>query len=145
MKNLQDRIMFFFLFNKRKKTNEYFISHMQQTTNLVFSVLALLLVSYTVRNNMSSSDDRSVSICHVYARYNLAEQFDDRRLLSLLSKFKMLDFHIGQPILSSNNGLLYLCEHRLKTGIKQTILDNELNDIMQTNTIIFKHLSWTCA
>lgn len=92
-------------------------------------------------------DDRSVSICQIYARYNLSEPtFDDQILLSILSKFKSLDFQINQPVsLCNNNGLIYLCEYRLKTGLKQVILNQQFNDIMQTKPILFKHLSWTCA
>jgi hypothetical protein len=41
--------------------------------------------------------------------------------------------------------LLYLCEHRLKAGLKQTTIAKELNNIIKTSGTSSKHLNWSCA
>jgi hypothetical protein len=57
----------------------------------------------------------------------------------------MHDFQIGQPIWGPSNTLLYLCEHRLKTGLNQTIIEKELNAIVKNSGSASKHLGWSCA
>ena len=90
-------------------------------------------------------EDRSVSLCQVYVQYDPSNMFNDRVLLSLLATLKMHDFQIGQPVWGPADRLFYLCEHRLKTGLNQTILDKELNTILQKNGVTSKHYTWSCA
>ncbi len=57
----------------------------------------------------------------------------------------MNDFQIGQPVLGSSNTLIYLCEHPLKSGLKQSIIDQELNDILKNSGESSKRFTWSCA
>ncbi len=92
-----------------------------------------------------NDDETSVSVCHVHAQFGESDTFDDRKLLKLLAVFKMYDFQIGQPVWGPSNTLLYLCEHRLKTGLKQTTIDKELNNVIKTSGPSSKRIAWSCA
>ena len=90
-------------------------------------------------------DDTSVSLCQVRARSDDAIIFEDQALLSLLSVLKMNDFRIGQPVWGPSDTLLYLCEHRLKVGVKHATLDKELNAIIKYAGASSRYLAWTCV
>jgi len=91
------------------------------------------------------TDEISVSLCQVHVRFDESNTFNNRAVLLLLSVLKKYDFQISQPILGPSDTLLYLCEHRLKTGLKQTIIYNELNNIIKASGTSSKHLAWSCA
>ena len=57
----------------------------------------------------------------------------------------MHDFFIGQPVWGPADTLLYLCEHRLKVGLKQTILDKELLNVIKHGPISSGRVAWSCA
>jgi hypothetical protein len=59
----------------------------------------------------------------------------------------MHDFQIGQPVSGPSDTLLYLCEHRLKTGLKQITIDKKLNTIIKNSgtSSSLKRLVWSCA
>ncbi len=90
-------------------------------------------------------DETSVSLCQIYVQYDASNAFDDRTLLSVLAILKMHDFQIGQPVWGPSDTFLYLCEHRLKTGLKQAILNQELNTVIKNSGSTSKHLAWSCA
>jgi hypothetical protein len=90
-------------------------------------------------------EETSVTLCQVHVKYDQSYEFDDRALLSLLATLKMHDFQIGQPVWGSSDALLYLCEHRLKTGLKQSIIDQELNKAIKNNGASAKRVAWSCA
>ena len=90
-------------------------------------------------------EEASVSLCQVHAQFDKSNEFDDRLLLALLATLKMHDFQIGQPVWGSSEALLYLCEHRLKTGLKQSIIDKELNKVIKNIGASSKRVAWSCA
>ena len=94
---------------------------------------------------MITSEEISVSLCQIHVQHDGSNTFDDRTILSLLAKLKMYDFQIYQPVWGPVDTLLYLCEHRLKTGVQQTIIDKELNNIIKQSTTSTKRLAWSCA
>jgi len=57
----------------------------------------------------------------------------------------MNDFQIGQPVWGSSNTLIYLCEHSLKSGLKQSRIDQESNDILKNSGESSKRFTWSCA
>jgi hypothetical protein len=91
------------------------------------------------------NEDISVALCQVHARFDESDTFDDRTLLSLLATLKLHDFQIGQPVWGPSGSLLYLCEHRLKTGLKQSSLHQELHSVMKNSGASSKRVAWSCA
>ncbi|CAF1021658.1 unnamed protein product [Rotaria sordida] len=119
---------------------------MQQPSNYAISitVVVILLALYLVRStivNKIDGDKTSISLCQVHFQLDESNGFDDEALLSALAILKMHDFQIGQPVWIPSNILLYLCEHRLKSGLKQSIIDQELKTVIKTS----KNLAWSCA
>jgi hypothetical protein len=57
----------------------------------------------------------------------------------------MHDFLIGQPVWGPSYTLLYLCEHRLKIGLKQSTLDRELHNVIKNGPVSSARLGWSCA
>ena len=94
---------------------------------------------------IDDEDETSVSLCQIHARVDALEPFNDRTLLSLLVTLKMFDFQIRPPVRGPSDTLLYLCEHRLKAGPKQSSLARELNSIIRHDRVSSADLAWTCA
>ncbi len=90
-------------------------------------------------------DETPVSLCQIHVQLDPSNTFDDRAVLALLAILKKHDFQIGQPVLGPSDTLLYLCEHRLKTGLKQGTIDKELNSIMKNSGASSQRLAWSCA
>jgi len=90
-------------------------------------------------------EETTVSLCQVRFQFDGSYGLDDRTLLSLLATLKMHDFYIGQPVWGPSDTLLYLCEHRLKGGFKQIILDKELHNVIKNAPISVGRLAWSCA
>lgn len=57
----------------------------------------------------------------------------------------MNDFRIGQPVWGPANNLLYLCEHKLKVGLKHSMIDQELHAVMKEMGAAAKSIAWSCA
>ena len=137
---------------------------------LISGVLLIALILYSIRTSKDSFSMRSsflsstisfhfsaetpeieeveepsVSLCQIHVQYLGSEYPDDRSVLSVLSQLKMFDFKIGQPVWGPAETLLYLCEHQLKSGVKQTKLDQELYKIVKTFALPSTRVSWTCA
>jgi hypothetical protein len=91
------------------------------------------------------TDETSVSLCQVRVQFNESNIFDDRTILLLLTIFKKNNFQINPPVWGPSDTLLYLCEHRLTTGLKQKTIDKELNNIIKDSGKSSKHLAWLCA
>lgn len=81
----------------------------------------------------------------MHAQSDESNILNDRTLLALLATFKMHDFQIRQPVLGPSNTLIYLCEHPLKTGLKQSTIDQELNKVIKNDGELSKRFSWSCA
>ncbi|CAF1014316.1 unnamed protein product [Rotaria sp. Silwood1] len=98
-------------------------------------------------NEVATNDDEetTVSLCQIRIQFDGLNGFDDRTLLSLLATLKMHDFFIGQPVWGPLDTLLYLCEHRLKVGLKQSILDRELHNVIKNGPVSSGRLAWSCA
>ena len=90
-------------------------------------------------------EEATVSLCQIRVQFDGSHEFDDQTLLSLLSTLKMHDFFIGQPVWGPSDTLLYLCEHRLKVGFRQSILDRELHNVIKNARISSGRLAWSCA
>ena len=90
-------------------------------------------------------EEATVSVCQIRVQLDGSYTFDDRTLLSILARLKMHDFSIGQPVWGPSDTVFYLCEHRLKVGLKQTILDKELHQVMKNIPISSGRLAWSCA
>lgn len=86
-----------------------------------------------------------MSLCQIHFHFNGIDPFDDHALLSLLAVFKMNDFYIGQPVWGPEATLLYLCEHRLKLGLKQSTLEEELKSVLKATPLSSGRLAWSCA
>ncbi|CAF1053000.1 unnamed protein product [Adineta steineri] len=111
-------------------------------------IILILLILYATRNTIieeTEVEEPSVSLCHIRYQYDGSYGFDDRTLLILLATLKMHDFIIGQPLWGSSDTLLYLCEHRLKVGLKQTLLDRVLHNVIKNGPSSAGHLTWSCA
>jgi hypothetical protein len=102
-----------------------------------FSVLADVIET--------EEEESSVTLCQIRVQFAGSDGYDDRALLSLLAKLKHQDFFIGQPVWGPADTLLYLCEHRLKSGLKQSKIDKELNKVMKNSPVLSGRLAWTCA
>ena len=90
-------------------------------------------------------EETTVSLCQIRVQLDSSHEYDDRTLLSVLSTLKMHDFFIGQPVWGAPDMLLYLCEHRLKNGLKQSILDRELHNVIKNGPSLSGRLAWSCA
>ncbi|CAF1178574.1 unnamed protein product [Adineta steineri] len=90
-------------------------------------------------------NDISISLCQIHVQSDELDLFDDRVLLSLLSTLKMHDFQIGQPVWGPMNNRLYLCEHPLKAGLKQSIIDDEFKNIIRNHGESATRFTWSCA
>ena len=103
--------------------------------------------SFSISADLPSLDDEesTVSLCQVRVQFDGSHEFDDRTLLSVLSTLKTHDFFIGQPVWGPADTLLYLCEHRLKVGLRQTILDKELHNVIKNAPGSSGRLAWSCA
>ena len=131
---------------------------------VVSSVLLLALVLYSTRTGTDSFsstlghfpllveppeveevEEPSVSLCQVHVQYLGAESPDDRAILSVLAQLKTFDFKIGQPVWGPAETLVYLCEHRLKAGVKQAKIDQELYKIVKGIALPSTRVSWACA
>ncbi|CAF0769716.1 unnamed protein product [Adineta ricciae] len=111
-------------------------------------VCILLLISYSLRSTDlldPGDEEATVSVCQIRMQLDGSYTFDDRTLLSMLARLKIHDFSIGQPVWGPSDTVLYLCEHRLKVGLKQTILDKELHQVMKNIPISSGRLAWSCA
>ncbi|CAF4514122.1 unnamed protein product, partial [Rotaria sp. Silwood1] len=93
----------------------------------------------------NDDEETTVSLCQIRVQFDGLNGFDDRTLLSLLATLKMHDFFIGQPVWGPLDTLLYLCEHRLKVGLKQSILDRELHNVIKNGPVSSGRLAWSCA
>lgn len=139
-------------------------------TIVIGSVLLIMLILYSTRtgkdqrsSNIDRSIDRqisfllvenpeieeveepSVNLCQVHVQYLGSEFPDDRTVLTILAQLKMFDFKIGQPVWGPAETLLYLCEHQLKCGMKQSKLDQELYKIVKSSALPSTRVSWTCV
>ncbi|CAF0949900.1 unnamed protein product [Rotaria sordida] len=116
-------------------------------TIIVSIIVLILLVLYSLTDNAGENNDEeiTVSLCQIHVQIDGSDGFDDRTLLSLLATLKMHDFFIGQPVWGPSNTLLYLCEHRLKIGVKQSILDRELHNTIKNGPILSGRFAWSCA
>ncbi|CAF1500479.1 unnamed protein product [Adineta ricciae] len=115
---------------------------------IILSILLLLLFSmktYTTWSTIDNDEETFVSLCQVHVQSDESNLFDDQTLLSLLAILKMHDFQIGQPVWGPANTRLYLCEHPLKAGLKQSTIDNEFNSILQSTRDSSKRYAWSCA
>ncbi|CAF0746609.1 unnamed protein product [Rotaria sp. Silwood1] len=124
------------------------ISQLPYKTIIVSIVILIPLVLYSLTNNeVATNDDEetTVSLCQIRVQFDGLNGFDDRTLLSLLATLKMHDFFIGQPVWGPLDTLLYLCEHRLKVGLKQSILDRELHNVIKNGPVSSGRLAWSCA
>ncbi len=92
-----------------------------------------------------NDEEATVSLCQIRVQFDGSHEFDDRTLLSLLLTLKMHDFFIGQPVWGPSDTLLYLCEHRLKVGVRQSILDRELHNAIKHAPISSGRLAWSCV
>lgn len=90
-------------------------------------------------------EEALVSLCQIHVQYLGAEFPDDRTILSVLAQLKAFDFKIGQPVWGPTETLVYLCEHRLNSGVKQTKIDQELHRIVKSLALPSTRVSWTCA
>ncbi|CAF0911870.1 unnamed protein product [Adineta ricciae] len=115
-----------------------------KSTYRQFIVFILLLISYSLRSN-PGDEETTVSVCQIRVELDGSHTFDDRTLLSMLARLKIHDFSIGQPVWGPSDTVLYLCEHRLKVGLKQTILDKELHQVMKNIPVSSGRLAWSCA
>ena len=94
----------------------------------------------------SGDDDEAlVSLCQVHVQSDGSDAFDDRTLLALLATFKMHDFQIRQPVWGPSNTLIYLCEHPLKLGLKQSTIDQDLTNVIKNSGGSSKRFTWSCA
>ncbi|CAF2586158.1 unnamed protein product [Rotaria sp. Silwood2] len=123
---------------------------MQQPSNWLISatVAVILLGFYLGRStivNKIDDQETSVSLCQLHFQLDESNGFDDETLLEALAILKMHDFQIGQPVWIPSNILLYLCEHRLKSGLKQSVIDQELKTVIKDSGISSKRLVWSCA
>ncbi|CAF0940907.1 unnamed protein product [Adineta ricciae] len=119
-----------------------------KSTYQQFIVCILLLISYSLRSTDlldPGDEEATVSVCQIRMQLDGSYTFDDRTLLSMLARLKIHDFSIGQPVWGPSDTVLYLCEHRLKVGLKQTILDKELHQVMKNIPISSGRLAWSCA
>ncbi|CAF1367924.1 unnamed protein product [Rotaria magnacalcarata] len=111
-------------------------------------VILILLISYSLRgsNEVEVNDkERNISLCQIRARFDGLDGFDDRTLLLLLAELKMQDFLIGQPVWGPLDTLIYLCEHRLKVGLKLSKLEAALHKVIINGPESSTHLAWSCA
>lgn len=90
-------------------------------------------------------EEATVSVCQIRVHVETTYSFDDRTLVALLAKLKAYDFQIGQPVWGSADTLLYLCEHRLRGGMKQVTVDRELNNVIKNGPYSSGRLVWSCA
>ena len=112
----------------------------------MFSFCSFFSISATLPGSDDDAEQSTVSLCQVRVQFDGTHEFDDRTLLALLSALKMHDFFIGQPVWGPADTLFYLCEHRLKIGLRQTILDKELRDVLKnTPGSSSARLAWSCA
>lgn len=102
---------------------------------------------FLISADLPSLDDEesTVSLCQVRVQFDGLHEFDDRTLLAVLSTLKTHDFFIGQPVWGPADTLIYLCEHRLKIGLRQTILDKELQNVIKNAPGSSGRLAWSCA
>jgi len=104
-----------------------------------------LFLSISEDVNEIDDEEVTVSLCQIRAQFDDTDRFDDRTLLSLLATLKMHDFLIGQPVWGPSYTLLYLCEHRLKVGLKQSIIDRELHNVIKHSPVSSGRLAWSCS
>lgn len=94
----------------------------------------------------SDDEETTISLCQIRVQFDSdSHNYDDRTLVSLLATLKMHDFLIGQPVWGAADTLLYLCEHRLKIGLKQSVIDRELFNVIKHGPSSTNRLAWTCA
>lgn len=95
--------------------------------------------------NETEDEESSVTLCQIRVQFAGSDGYDERTLLLLLAELKNQDFSIGQPVWGPADTLLYLCEHRLKAGLKQSKVDKELNRVIKNSPVLSGRLVWTCA
>ncbi|UJR33038.1 hypothetical protein I4U23_020497 [Adineta vaga] len=117
-------------------------------TIIITIILFIILIFYSLRSsdvNELDDEEATVSVCQIRVQLDGSYTFDDRLLLSVLARLKMHDFFIGQPVWGPPDTLFYLCEHRLKVGLKQTTIDKELYNVLKNSRISSGRLVWSCA
>ncbi|CAF0988273.1 unnamed protein product [Rotaria sp. Silwood1] len=114
---------------------------------MLISIATIYIYVYRDQALVSKTDDEeaSVSLCQVHFQSDDSNGFEDQTLLTALAILKMHDFQIGQPVWVPSNALLYLCEHRLKSGLKQSVIDQELKTALKNSGTSSKRLVWSCA
>lgn len=96
--------------------------------------------------NEVDEEESTVSLCQIRVQFDSnSNTYDDRTLVSLLATLKMHDFFIGQPVWGAADTLLYLCEHRLKVGLKQSTVERELTSVIRNGPSSSSRFAWTCA
>ncbi|CAF3191605.1 unnamed protein product [Rotaria socialis] len=119
-----------------------------QKAVIVSIVILILLISYSLRSSNDvevNDEERNITLCQIRAQFDGSDGFDDRTLLSLLAELKMQDFLIGQPVWGPLDTLIYLCEHRLKVGLKLSKLERALHNVIRNGRESSTHLAWSCA
>lgn len=105
----------------------------------------LLIDCHLVDRSQSDEEEATVNLCQVHVHYLGSDSYDDQGVLAVLSKLKMFDFKIGQPTWGPGETLMYLCEHRLKSGAKRTKINQELSKTLKSMSIPLARVTWTCA
>ncbi|UJR14128.1 hypothetical protein I4U23_001122 [Adineta vaga] len=125
---------------------------MERSSIILIGIISaiILLLLFPIKNHTTWSTDNedaetSISLCQIHVQSDESNLFDDQILLALLATFKMHDFQIGQPVWGPSNTRLYLCEHPLKAGLKQSTIDNDLNSIIRNGGDASKRFAWSCA